>query len=200
MVEIAGLLPIRSEWGNSAFHDARDAIRSRYSLSSNKFQTAARLIQENRQTKLLLGIETELLHISDDLADFLVCTHLELNPREEPVGFIVDMRSLQKQMIAALQPDSPERKIKKEVLDKVSLSEIADVRTVFYIARNNELPETYEDEVERRINALERNHEFSLEILAVFKKTNFVDCFIDGIERLGRATLGATLRSKYCIY
>jgi hypothetical protein len=198
LLQIAELLPNRSEWGNPAFIDARAMIRERYELSSRKFQKAAGIIQENRETNLLLGEETDLLHISDELADFLVGKHIDLNSRNRS-GRIVGMKSFREGFLAALQADSPENEIKREVVGRVSKPEISDVYAVYYFARNRELPESYEDEVAKGIGILERNEDLRLDILQVFTKSNFVECFIDGLERLGRPSLGAKIRSKYKI-
>lgn len=199
LVEIARFLPQRSEWGSAEFEAAKRTIRERFDLSSRKFQRAARLIQGHRQTNLLLGTETKLLHISDSLADFLIQKHVELNSQEASSDLLVSHGDALKRMIENLQPTSNRTKIIAEVLDRMSMSDVADVRAIFYFSRNLELEETYEGEVARGIAALEQNGDIGSELLHVFMKLNFVECFVDGIERLGRPSLGAKIRSKYDI-
>jgi DNA topoisomerase VI subunit B len=94
---------------------------------------------------------------------------------------------------------SPHHNTKGEVRESVLLPESADVCTVFYLARNNELLETYENEVTKTINALKRSEDFQSEILEVFTNLNFNACFIQGLEWLGQKELATAIRSKYHI-
>lgn len=194
LIEIAKLLPARSEWGTEAFDIAKNKVKERYAIGSNKFSHALKLIQANREARVLIDQESDLEYISDEKAQLLMERHTAIyqkrNQAPERSGFISfadldfwgDFQRLRKQ-----------REVCKDLIDSLSAAEIADARVIFYLGRDGTLPETYErrvqDDIRQCTNAGDLYELFS----HVFLKVNFRQHFIIGVRALGKMKLSIKL-------
>lgn len=71
LIEIATVLPNRSEWGGSEFVAARARIKARFSLSSNDFQRATKIILGSRWLSYRVGVELPIADLSADVLERL---------------------------------------------------------------------------------------------------------------------------------
>lgn len=71
LIEIATMLPNRSEWGGSEFVAAKSQIKERYSLSSNDFQRATEIILGSRWLSYRIGVELPIANLSADVLERL---------------------------------------------------------------------------------------------------------------------------------
>ena len=66
LLVIAQLMPRRYFWTEPLFDQQKMLIKARYNLSNRQFSKALDVIQSNREMKAIIGVESDLLHISDD--------------------------------------------------------------------------------------------------------------------------------------
>lgn len=193
LIEIAKLIPPRSEWLGDALTEAKEKVKARYGIGSNKFSAALDLIQKNRETRALIGIETDLKFLSDESAMFLATAFLEQYPPKDREPEVIKASALDcEKMFDEMKREGA---IRRKVLEALKLDEAADARTIFHYGRDRELPETYEVAVEedfKRLSNLEPSA-VEAEILHVFSKTNFLREFEKGLRALGRASLAERL-------
>lgn len=86
----------------------------------------------------------------------------------------------------------------RELLDQLSMQEIADVSVSFYIGMLRELPELYEVLLERELQKLKTRKDAEATFVHVFEKATFRREFVSGLDRLGRIELVNNLRSRIC--
>jgi hypothetical protein len=196
LVQIAGLLPERTRWNGPEFLISKREIMDEFGISNRKFSEALKIIQMNRETKGLLGIETDICYLSDVKARLLANKHLVLVPlrRENWRSRIVYGSEINLESI--MQEREKERKIFQELLPKFSAQEIADVSVVFYMGQLGEVPEFYENLIESKLQTMRNRTDAESAFVHVFLKANFRRDFVSGLDRLGRISLARELRNQ----
>jgi hypothetical protein len=63
--EIAGMLPNKKDWVDEAFDDCRSRIMSKYSLSSNDFSRAVKVIEQHPTFASKIGVEIPLKYANE---------------------------------------------------------------------------------------------------------------------------------------
>src|SRR5205085_2447600 len=87
LLVIAQLMPCREFWSDGIFDQQKTLVKARFNLSNRQFSKALDVIQSNREMKAILGVETPLLHISDDEIVWVVEQWRRLHPpRDEDVN------------------------------------------------------------------------------------------------------------------
>ena len=66
LIEIAQMIPLRDQWATEVFDKQKAIVKERYGLSNKQFSIALDCIQAIRETRALIGLETDLLHLTDD--------------------------------------------------------------------------------------------------------------------------------------
>lgn len=189
LLEIARMLPKRSDWREPAFADAKANVMKRFSLSSGKFSKAVNVIEGNREMRCLIGLETSLAHLSDQNTLFAVKQWARRHPHRPAgdgpgTGFF-----------AARDFDEfvEDRRIVREVDDKIlevlTPDEIADMEAIYYFGRDERFCEHYEQillwaQKEHRVAG-----KLAIEVNRLMQKTNFQDAFARGVLKLGRPSL-----------
>lgn len=191
LLQIARLLPPRSEWREPAFATAKQDVMTRYGLSGKKFSEAVDVITKNREMGSLLGSEFPLAHLTDDHAHLV----FELWSKQHPprvAGDESDVHGLIRGAdIRALFDDERANpgELANALLDALSQDELADLEVVFYLGRDGGFPESYEELLARKkrehaIGNMPQNTARHL-----LSKTNLLLCFARGARRLGRPSL-----------
>jgi hypothetical protein len=192
LYEIAKMLPPRSRWNSGDFDAAKEAVRERFGIGSNQFSKALDLMQERRELKAILGVETELVHLSDEKAIFLVEQWRIIHPPREPseLGAIVSGMDLER----IFKNREAETQALKAILAKLTSDEIADAETIFYLARNGDYSESYEAALERKKREYQLSGDLSRELYDIMHKTNFLKELQKGVRKLGRIALAEKLK------
>ncbi len=195
LIAIAKALPARDNWDSQEFLDAKALIMKRFTLGSRKFSKAVDKIQSSRELKLIIGVQSELAHLTDEHAELVVeqwrRLHPDRRPREDDLGLDYRERSFSD----IFKDDRPTSDVKEILLAALANDEIADIDTVFYIGRDNQFSEHYDT----MLAANKREHEVQgdrwIALYHVMSKTNFAQGLADGMDRLGRPDLASRVRA-----
>lgn len=193
LIEIAKLLPPKSSWSDSAFDEVKAQVKSRYAIESNKLSNALELIEKNREARALLGLETDLAYLSDGKARFLGSAFLELYPPKENGAEPLIVSFSELHFEDTIGDRARKGSIYQDVIGALTQREIADTRVIFYLGRDDELPETYETRVASDLRGLSNLANLDDEFIHVFSKINFLREFKKGLKTLGKASLAESL-------
>ena len=196
LVKIEKMLPPRQDWGSKSFDDCKQAIIDRYDLGSRQFSLALNKIQETRELSRLLGIETDLLHLSDQKAEVLLAEWDRLHPPREPKSDLGidyfrdhDWGKIKKRMEA-------EAEVYSIIMKELSEDEFADAETIFYLARDGVFSEYYEIRVERKKAEFRARNDYRQEVHDLMSKTSFRQHFVEGLRLVGRSKSFSVIRSE----
>jgi hypothetical protein len=195
---IAQLLPRRDQWRTPLFDQLKTMVKERFKIGSNAFSDALDVIQSSRETKAMLGLESELLHISDSDILWLVEQWRKLHPPRQEGDVGGGIVSFSDASFDEMMQGLEERNIVIDgVAQRLSADQLADIQAVFYIGRNREYAECYEAKVEntKRRHAVESD--LRKLIADLLDKTNFLSGVQQAITRLGRLKLSQKLRILY---
>ncbi|SEG40366.1 hypothetical protein SAMN04488045_2676 [Thalassococcus halodurans] len=185
LFEIAKTLPKRSNWASQEFSEAKETIKERFHLSNNQFSNALKKIEENRELSGIISIESSLLHLSDEKAKFLIeqWETLHETNNDEKGPRLVSINQIRKEI------ENFSRRwedVYPAIIKELDVREFADAQTVYYLARDGEFSEFYEESVKRRVTRMKNVEFYHTEIHELMCKTNFKENFIKGLRTLGR--------------
>ncbi len=195
LIEIAKLLPKREKWDSQEFDDCKTAIKERYALSNKQFSLALDKIQATRGLSGLLGIETQLLHLPDEKAEWLLSQWDKLHPpraKSDDLGidyFRRDFAEIKK----GREDDA---KAYGAIMQELNNEEFADAETIFYLARDGEFPEFYERNLERKKAEFKARGDYFQEVQDLMSKTNFRRHLVEGLRSVGRMKLADRLEKE----
>lgn len=193
LVEIAQSLPPRRNWNTQEFVECKQAIKARYGLGNRQFTLALHKIQETRELAGLIATESDLVHLTDQKAKFLLeqweKLHPPLGPDEAPNLDYFGERDWD----AIMKRRTAEVQVIAEIIEEFSEEEFADAETIFYLARDGVFAEFYEKLLERKKAEFRVQGNFPLKIHDLMSKTNFRRCFVKGLRTVGRLGLSARL-------
>ena len=193
LIEIAKLLPPRLDWASPDFDVSKEAIKERYGLGNRQFSLALEKIQETRGLAGLIEVEFGLVYLSDQKAEFLLEQWDKLHPPRDPED-ISDVDYFgERNWDAIKEARAAEAQVNSDIIAELSEDEFADAETIFYLARNRDFPEYYEDRLERKKSEFKARGDFRQEVNDLMSKTNFRRCFIDGLKSVGRINLSDQL-------
>jgi len=131
---IANMLPDRDEWRESIFGTLKEKIIEDYKLSNREFSKALDLIQVNRAMMPLIGLECSLISLDDKKVEEILVRRAASGITEPNNMF--DRNENRSGNIRAFY---------QYVSMELSLKDRADLMTIYYMGRDRELSEDYED-------------------------------------------------------
>ena len=174
-----------------AFAELKASVKERFGLGNKTFGDAVAVIEANPELAAYVGIESELEHLSDEQARFFVENWTRLHPPRhgEPKTRIIPSSELRK-IIMAMPSSTP---VALELMRKLSIIELADVETIYYLGRDSEMPEFYG----KLLSSTKKEYEVASnpidKVQNLLSKTNFLTAFAKGLARLGRPRLAEEL-------
>lgn len=196
LMSIALMLPARDTWAScQTLLDTKNLIKQQFSLSSNKLGAAIDVIQANRELGGLLGIEFALKHLTDEHAGFVFKRWLILHP-PKPLGSGADIGldySGSRDLEAAQLDSSARVEAYEAVIKELEPEEVSDLETIFYLGRDRDYPEYYEQRLEGTMKQHRQALSSRASVHHLFSKMNLLDEVVKGVRRLGRARLAAEL-------
>lgn len=190
LVEIAGMLPKRENWASAEFDECKRKIKERFALGNRQFSLALNKIQENRGLSGFIGIETDLTHLSDAKAVWLIEQWDNLHPpRTKADDLGIDYFRLDR--AAMPQRVGDDAKVHEAIMRELTEDEFADAETVFYLARDGVFPEFYEPRLESKKREFRARNDFRQEVCDLMSKTNFRRHFVEGLRSVGRINFAA---------
>ncbi|MFA8442246.1 hypothetical protein [Yoonia sp.] len=189
LIEITKLLPPKQSWDSQEFVESSIAIKSRFCLMNRQFSKALNKIQESRGLAGLIGIESDLIYLSDQKAEFLLQQWDKLHPpRDQSDSAALDYFA-ERDWEAIAGRRATEAEVITDIMATLSEDEFADAETIFYLARDRRFPESYEHQLELKKAAFAARQDFRQVVHDLMSKINFRRCFVDGLRVVGRLAL-----------
>jgi hypothetical protein len=151
-------------------------------------------IQSNREMKAILGVETPLLHISDDEIVWVVEQWRRLHsPRDEDDNDLGIKLSDDATFDAMMEDIAKHNEVIAEIEKRIAGDKLAELEAIFYLGRDHIFPEYYERYVEetKKEHAIASDPRVKLEHL--IDKTNFLHSVQLSATKLGRLSLAKRL-------
>ncbi len=190
---IARMLPQKVDWIKPDFDTAKDAIRTRFGLSSGKFSDAVDKIKACREAMAIVGVETPLAHLDDKDVLFAVAQWTKRHPPDRPRSDLGTDYMDSARWEAMHRDAAIAAEVNAALVAALTLEKLADLQTLFYMGRNRTPCEFYEREVEASLKEL-RVADLSIAINHLMEKTNFKTALATAAAKLGRLQLAAQLR------
>lgn len=206
LITIAKMLPKYELWKSTEFAEAKEKICAEYGLSKTQFLKAIDLITSRRLFSKLTGNERKLIYLTEEKAKYMLDLWKEQNgptscsKTSPPEAKIILNTSNDFLQLLQDELSKPPSNILSLIKTNFSIKEFAEAQVLYYLARNNEYVELYEDEIEQTINHLNKDEMFSVQIYHIMNKTNFEEYFIKGLEQVGSLSLAAALSDCDTLY
>ncbi|ODT91927.1 MAG: hypothetical protein ABS86_01915 [Sphingobium sp. SCN 64-10] len=194
LIQIAGVVGAKATWTEAAFLDRKAEARARFGLTSNGISRALAVIQDARELKTLIGIETPLAYLSAGTLTEIAVRWLETNP--PPAANVestvvsatdIDFEEMDRHCKAAAVLD-------RWALERLSIEEFADLQTIFYVGRDRLFGELYERVLEGTLATHRVETRRIMLVHHILSKTNFIDGLIAGLIRVGQPTLATQIK------
>lgn len=194
LLEIARMLPPKSDWREPAFEEAKAKVVKRFGLTSNgKFSKAVDLIKGNREMGVIIGLEKNLVHLRDDNAIFVVEQWSKRHPARAVRDNLGTDFGAEHDWDAMRAHGRIANEVNQAVCETLTPDEIADLDTIFYIGRDRVFCEHYESCLELTKKEHRLKGDLVVEVNHLMEKTNFLTCLAAGIAKLGRPSLSNRL-------
>jgi hypothetical protein len=194
LLTIAQSMPGRDFWTGALFDQQKDVVKARFNLSNRQFSKALDAIQGNCEMKAIIGVETDLLHTSDDEVVWIVDQWRRLHPEKNEGDAGPEIRSGREFTIDVLWKDAETwKEVLAEIEMRITGDKLAEIEAMFYLGRDRWFTEYYERRIERaRREHIAANDPIE-EIVHLMDKTNFLHCVQVAARRLGRLSLAHRL-------
>lgn len=195
LMEIATMLPPRDRWSEPAFDTAKAAIMARFGIGSRQFSAAVDIIKNHREMGGLIGIDFNLVHLTDEHARQLIDEWSKVHPLHPAVETICtdyldrDREKMRKHIESAQATN-------EAVLHLLSPDEIADLEAIYYIGRERIFCEHYEMQLQVTLEKYRLKTDHKPQVAHLMSKTNLLHEVAQGMDILGRPRLAAELRAK----
>lgn len=189
LVEIAKVLPERQEWRSAAFNECKKTIKERFGIGNRQFGFALKKIEKTRGLAGLIGLKSQLVHLTDDQAKFLIGEWEKLHPpRDTNVGYDLTGDRDWEKFRERLEREAV---VLSNIITELSEDEFADAETIYYLARERAYPELYEKRLELKKAEFKARDDYRQEVHDLMGKTNFRRHFVEGLRLLGRINFSA---------
>ena len=194
LLEIARMLPPVSHWREPAFEEAKANVMRRFSLTGNRqFSMAVDQVKRNREMGVMIGLEKNLVHLSDQNALFVVEQWSKRHPARAAGDDLGTDYFAEPDWDAISEHGQIARDVNQAVCKALTPDEVADLETIFYIGRDRVFCEEYEGLLELTREKHRLGGHLAEEVNHLMEKTNFLICFAAGIAKLGRPSLSSQL-------
>lgn len=194
---IARLLPRREDWATEAFGKSKAAVKARYGLENRQFSLALDRIQESREMRAILGLESALLHIADEEIVWTVEQWRRIHPvraRDEEEADALNYSNTAR--IKGMQEWAEvHREVVEAIKARLSPEALADLEAMYCLDRDRVYSESYERMVARVLKEHAVVNNPTEKILQLMEKTNFLMCVQSAAVKLGRLALAKRLKT-----
>jgi len=192
--EIAKIMGDSSTWVNQSFLDNKKIVMERFGIKSGKFSDAINAIRRSGPLAVLIGKEASLKYLSDEKAIELLTLWVKDNPRMTQEKFNdLGTNYFDRDWDKQIEWANKAKVLDETILKLLTLEEFGDLETVYYLGRNGVFGEYYERQlgntISNYVKPLSRES-----VHHITTKTNLLDAFADGCERVGRPSLAKKIR------
>lgn len=196
LLAIARILPRRDLWNSDVFDQQKAVVKERYGLSNKQFSIALDRIQENREMRSALGIESDLLHLTDDDIVSVVEQWRRLHPERNRDDDDPGLDYFDTSRFEAMKENAA---IREEVVTaieaRLSKEALAELEAMFYLERDRIFAEYLESMIARVLREHAAANDTKAEIMHLMEKTNFLQCMRGAAAKLGRLSLADRLQA-----
>lgn len=195
LMAIATIIGDHATWREPNFGDKKREVMERFGLSSGrKFTAAVTAIRASRPLAALVGLESELRHLSDDKAVAALGQWAKAHPVKpyDPEDLGIDYfdrdweRYSEEARIA--------RELDETIIQLLTIEEFADLQVVFYIGRDKVKGEHYDKHIDRTLEEHRAAPSRWELVHQIMSKTSVLNAMIDGAAAVGRPSLSGKLR------
>lgn len=194
LMEIAKALPPHRDWSESFFDDRKAEIKARFMFGSKHFTEALNKIPTNREMKAIIGVETPLLHLTDDDVRWVVEQWRTIHPERKHGESEIGLNYFD---AARFEDMHQSQKLYSDAIDaidqRLSPEKLADLEVLFYLERDRHYSERYETMVTSKLREHAAAGDREEEIRHLMEKTNFLHCVRGSAFKLGRIDLARHL-------
>ncbi len=192
LAAIAKIMGPRSSWRNDSFNTKRADVCARYTLTKKQFSRAIDAIVGSRELGVLVGIEKDLIYLSDDNAIAAISAWKVRNTlsrrrwagsRVVTINDAIDRLDFEQRAAADLN---------KQIIGLLSLEELADLAALFDLGRLRRFGEHYEDMLAEAIGRFRALGQAEA-VAYLMQKTNLEDAVTKGAAIAGRPGLSEKL-------
>ncbi len=195
LLEIARVMPLRDSWNSQAFDDQKAVVKARYSLSNKQFSVALDRIQESRELRSVLGMESDQ-HLANDDIVFVVEQWLRVHPVREQEDGGIGLDYFDTKRFEGMKEEAEKRQgVVKAIEARLSPEALAEMEAMFYGERDRIFAEHHEAMIARILKEHAAAKNPQAKILHLMEKTNFLQCLQGGAARLGRLSLAQRLKA-----
>lgn len=193
--QIAEMLGNHSTWRDPDFDQRKAAIRERFGLSGRQLSEAVNAIRASRPLAASVGLETDLTYLSDEKAQAVLRLWSEAYPPKahDPEDLGLDYSD--RDWAAFIEAGRRAQELDRAVLSLVSLEELADLEVLFYLGRNREHGEHYDENLARTVAEHRQEKDLRGAIHHLLSKMNLFESVIAGAKAAGRPSLAEKIRS-----
>ncbi len=192
---IAGMVGPHSEWGEPEFQERKALAMAKFDLGSRKFSHALTAIRKSRALATLVGLETPLTHLSDEKALRVAQLWADAYPEREIDPADIGTSYFDRGFEAIEAHARKTQDLVTAASDLLDRNEFADLETLYYLGRNREPGEHYDDNLARTV----RKHALAQSrwegVSHIMTKTNLLDSIVVGAREAGRPSLSQALRA-----
>jgi len=187
LFSLSAMLPKKELWSEQDFDISKAAIMQHFGIGSRQFSCALNVIQTRRQLNAMIGVPTELVHLSDEKAIFLAQQWRKFHPNRQRSDLGLDF--FKREFGGTSERHKIETAALDAILEALNFDEIADAETIFYLARDRNFSESYESSLDRKKKEYRASGDLETEAFNLMHKTNFLSEFTRGVVMLGRLDL-----------
>lgn len=190
LIAIARIVGAKSSWTEDAFLERKADVMAQFGLSSKSFSKALDAIKESRELKNLIGVESELVHLSEAKIVDIVGLWLDANPpkRAKTPSRVIDVASISFDDV--MRYGDTMGALNNAAMKQLTVEEFADLQTIFYIGRDGRFGEEYPRLLEKTLAAHRLEKERYSLFHHILSKKNFIDGLAAGLQRVGQPALG----------
>jgi hypothetical protein len=194
LLTIAQIIPRRESWNNALFDKQKATVKERFGLTNTEFSRALHAIQASRETKAIIGVETDLLHISDDEIVWAIEQWRRIHPACEEVSRVYGSEDFDEAWLEAMKKEMAVRnEVISEIEFRITGDKLAEIEAIFHLGRDGVFPEYYEAFVEAKKKEQAVENDAKSKIVYLMDKTNFLHSVHIAAQKLGRLSLAARL-------
>jgi hypothetical protein len=190
---IAKTMPPLIHWKDDIFDERKQIIQTRFGLSNTEFSKALNVIKINREMKALVGGETSLNFLPDDLLVWVIQQWRRQHPHGESDDDSAIVKMDKRTLEAVIKYARMTGEVVTALEKRLTNEQIAELQTLFYLGRDGWFPEFYDEEVETTIEQHVIENDPHRQIRHLIEKTNFLEEITLALPRLGRPSLATRI-------
>lgn len=193
LVWIAKTMPPLIHWREGVFDERKQIVKERFGLSNTQFSKALDVIKANREMKALIGGETSLHFIPDELLVWVVQQWRKRHPRKDPNEGVTIVKFDKKTLEASRERARISGEVVAALEIRLTNEQIAELETIYYLGRDRWFPEFYDEQVKDTVKLHGLENDACKQIGHLMTKANFLQAITAALPRLGRPSLAARI-------